>query len=93
MDSLDPLPIVHAGENEIFRSLVEGTAATTGHEFFRNLTEGLTEAIGTMGAWVAVYRRETRELQAIAMKMGEEWWDGILYPLDGTPCETVIDSG
>lgn len=93
MDSLDPLPIVHTGENEVFRSLVEGTAATTGHEFFRSLTEGLSEAIGTMGAWVAVYRRETHELQAIAMKMGEEWLDGILYPLDGTPCETAIDSG
>jgi PAS domain S-box-containing protein len=93
MDSTESPPGVNAGDIEVFRSLVEGTAATTGHEFFRNLTEGLSAAIGTHGAWVAVFRRETRELQAIAMKMGDEWWDGMIYPVDGTACETAIDSG
>jgi PAS domain S-box-containing protein len=93
MDSTESPPGVNAGDIEVFRALVEGTAATTGHEFFRNLTEGLSAAIGTHGAWVAVFRRETRELQAIAMKMGDEWWDGMIYPVDGTACETAIDSG
>jgi PAS domain S-box-containing protein len=93
MDAIESTPTAHTGEIGVFRALVEGTAATTGHEFFRNLSEGLSAAIGTLGAWVAVYRPETRELQAIAMKMGDEWWDGMLYPVVGTPCETAIDSG
>ena len=47
-------------ELAVLRSIVEGTATETGEGFFAALVENLRKAMGTMGAWVAVYdeRRE-----------------------------------
>ncbi|KAB2882167.1 MAG: Fis family transcriptional regulator, partial [Kofleriaceae bacterium] len=80
-------------DGHVLRWLTEGTASATGHEFFRTLVDGLSAALGTKGAWVSSYLPETRQLRAIAMKMGEEWLDGFVYALEGTPCETSIDRG
>jgi hypothetical protein len=81
------------GDDSVVRWLTEGTAATTGHQFFRALVHGLCGALGTKGAWVSSYLPKTRQLRAIAMKLGEQWFDGLVYPLVGTPCEIAVDQG
>ncbi len=73
------------------RTIVEGTATETGEAFFRALVANLSKAMGTMGAWVAVYVEDQRLLRAVSMKVRDEWMDGFAYPIDGTPCQTVVD--
>jgi len=78
-------------EQAALRSIVEGTATGTGQQFFNALVENLSRAMGTLGAWVAIYREDRRELTAKAMKMGDDWLDGFVYRIDGTPCQTAIE--
>jgi PAS domain S-box-containing protein len=73
------------------RSIVEGTAAETGEGFFPALVENLSRAMGTMGAWVAVYDEPTRTLRALSMKMRDQWPDGYSYPIEGTPCQAAVE--
>jgi transcriptional regulator with GAF, ATPase, and Fis domain len=82
-----------AGDDRVLYWLSKGTASATGHQFFRALVEGLCGALGTKGAWVAAYIPKTRQLRALAMKLGEQWFDGLVYALEGTPCEASIDHG
>mgnify|MGYP003406569040 FL=1 len=71
------------GEDGVLCWLTQGTAGTTGQPFFRALVQGLCGALGTKGAWVSSYLPKTRQLRAIAMKLGEQWFDGQVYPLGG----------
>src|SRR4051794_25670536 len=79
------------GELDALRSIVEGTAAETGEGFFPALVEHLSRAMGTMGAWVAVYDEPTRTLRALSMKMRDQWLEGYSYPIDGTPCQAAVE--
>jgi transcriptional regulator with GAF, ATPase, and Fis domain len=83
-----PMP---SDDDSVLRWLIEGTASTTGHQFFRALVQGLCGALGTKGAWVSAYLPKTRQLRALAMKLGDGWYDGLIYALEGTPCESAID--
>jgi PAS domain S-box-containing protein len=77
-------------EQAALRRIVEGTATETGERFFAALVENLSQALGTMGAWVTVLETETR-LRAISMKVKERWYDGLTYEVTGTPCERAIE--
>jgi PAS domain S-box-containing protein len=78
-------------EQAALRRVVEGTASETGERFFRSLVESLQSALGTMGAWIATPQEGQRALRALSMKVREEWLDGFVYQLEGTPCETALD--
>ena len=82
---------VDLSELAALRSIVEGTAAETGEGFFPALVENLSRAMGTMGAWVAVYDEPTRTLRALSMKMRDQWPDGYSYPIEGTPCQAAVE--
>jgi PAS domain S-box-containing protein len=82
---------VDLGEMAALRSIVEGTAGETGEGFFRAVVENLSRAMGTMGAWVAVYDEATRTMRALSMKMRDQWLDGYSYPIEGTPCEAAVE--
>ena len=84
-------PALRLDEDAALRSVVEGTAAETGERFFRSLVDHLRTALGTMGAWVAVVDLERGELQALAMRMRDAWFDGYIYRVEGTPCERAIE--
>ena len=73
------------------RRILEGTAAETGERFFTALVENLKAAMGTMGAWVAVFEDSDRRLRAISMKMRDTWLDGFSYDVTGTPCQTAVE--
>jgi len=82
---------VDLSELAALRSIVEGTAAETGEGFFPALVENLSRAMGTMGAWVAVYDEPTRTLRALSMKMRDQWLNGYSYPIEGTPCQAAAE--
>jgi PAS domain S-box-containing protein len=72
------------------RSIVQGTAAETGERFFAALVENLKSALGTSGAWVAVFDEQSRALRAVSMKIRDKWVEGFSYTIEGTPCESAI---
>lgn len=78
-------------ETAALRALVEGTAKETGERFFAALVENLAEVLGTHGAWVTEYVPETRTLRALAFRLGGTWIEGWEMPIDGTPCEIVVE--
>ena len=72
--------------------ILEGTASEIGEGFFRALVENLAGALGTRGAWVTEYDPRRRRLRALAFWMGGQWIDDFEQPIDGTPCQVVIEN-
>lgn len=79
-------------EDKVLRLLVEGTAGETGDAFFQALVRNLSEALQTQGAWVTEYLPATRRLRARAFWMNGAPLHDYETPIDGTPCELVIDT-
>ncbi|HEY3667275.1 MAG TPA: sigma 54-interacting transcriptional regulator [Polyangiaceae bacterium] len=77
-------------ENEALRRVAAGTASETGERFFHSLVDNLRSALGTMGAWVATIDDARTALCAVSMRMQDEWLDGYIYPIAGTPCEVAL---
>jgi formate hydrogenlyase transcriptional activator len=80
-------------DHELFRILVEGTAAASGDKFFQSLVKHLTAALGVRFAFVAEFSDATSTVRTLAFWSGEHLRDNIEYELAGTPCEEVIRGG
>ncbi|MBI5579599.1 MAG: SpoIIE family protein phosphatase [Deltaproteobacteria bacterium] len=90
MHASHPIQSRIADENTALRSILEGTATTTGGRFFDALVANLARVLNTHSAWVTEYLEDTRQLRALAY-----WADGkltrdFLIDIAGTPCETVV---
>ena len=92
MPELMSHPLQALDEDAALRTILEGTATETGERFFTALVESLARALGTHGAWVTEYLSATRTLRALAFRLGGEWIEGWEMAVDGTPCETVIET-
>jgi formate hydrogenlyase transcriptional activator len=75
------------------RLVVEGTVSETGTEFFRALVRNLTQALGTAGAWVTEYFPEQKRMNALAMWMNNGFIENFEYPIAGTACADVVETG
>lgn len=76
---------------ETLRSVVEGTAAVTGDDFFSALVRHLAAAIRVRYAFVTECTDETRaRVRTLAFWSGDSLADNIEYDLALTPCERVI---
>jgi formate hydrogenlyase transcriptional activator len=71
------------------RSLLEGTAHSTGREFFRVLVRHLASTLGVQNALVAEFVSETR-VRTIAYWSGDKLGPDFEYDLAGTPCADVV---
>ena len=78
-------------EQAALRMILEGTASETGERFFMALVENLARALGTHGAWVTEYLPQTRSLRALAFRLGDQWVQDFEHPIDGSPCQVVMD--
>jgi len=85
--------VLHSSVDETaaLRALVEGTAKEIGERFFAALVENLATVLGTHGAWVTEYIPETRRLRALAFRLGGTWIEDWEMPIDGTPCQAVVE--
>ena len=72
------------------RLVVEGTASDTGAEFFRALVKNLAAVIGTAGAWVTEYLRETDRLRAHAFWLNGSFLEHYEHDVANTPCARVL---
>jgi PAS domain S-box-containing protein len=74
------------------RAIVEGTAGSTGDEFFQNLVRHLAWAVNAHYAFVAEFAsRETlARARTIAFWARDRIADNLEWTLAGTPCEEVV---
>jgi formate hydrogenlyase transcriptional activator len=76
---------------ETLRHITEGTAGSTGDEFFRSLVKHLAHALQVRYSFVAECTDETKKnVRMLAFWQGEDFGKNIEFPLAGTPCESVI---
>ena len=77
--------------DETLRHITEGTAGSTGEEFFRSLAQRLANALEVRYCFVAECTDETKtRVQMLAFWATDNFADNVEYPLRGTPCEGVI---
>jgi len=79
----------NVNEIELLRSIVEGTASSTGDDFLRNLVRHLAEAVGMRHSFVSDFQGGER-LRTLAFWSNGQFAANVEYELAGTPCETVI---
>ena len=78
-------------ESELLRHLAEGTASSTGPDFFRSLVHHLASALGVRYAFVTQCTDKTlTRVRTLAFWAGQDFGDNFEYALAGTPCENVI---
>ncbi len=76
---------------DALRSIVQGTAAATGDEFFRELVRHVASALQVRYALVGELQTGPPErIRTIAVWTGEGFGENIEYLLEGTPCENVV---
>jgi len=76
---------------ETLRHITEGTAGSTGDEFFRSLVRHLAHALQVRYCFVAECADNSKnQVRTLALWAGESFADNVEYPLEGTPCEGVI---
>lgn len=75
--------------DEFLRSLVEGTIASTGTDFLRELVRHVAAALGVRYAFVGFLLPHER-IRTLAFWNGDGYLEHVEYSLDGTPCTKVI---
>lgn len=71
------------------RAIMEGTARSTGQEFFQSLVRHLALAVGTRYALIAEFAGEMRA-RTVAYWFRNRIIDNVEWDLAGTPCEEVV---
>ena len=73
------------------RKIDEGTAATTGADFFNSLVKSLAEALQAKYAFVSKLVEGNRaRVRTLAFWKGDGFFDNFEYDLPHTPCERVL---
>ncbi len=73
------------------RSVVVGTAAVTGEEFFRTLAQHLATALAARYALVGeLIEPDRTRVRTLAVWAGGRFGDNLEYDLAGAPCEHVV---
>jgi len=76
---------------ETLRDIIEGTAGSTGDDFFCSSVKHLCRALEVRYCFVAECTDETKKrVRMLAFWAGEALKENVEFPLAGTPCESVI---
>jgi formate hydrogenlyase transcriptional activator len=75
---------------DILRAIVEGTAGSTGEEFFQDLVRHLTSAIGVPFAAISEFAGVNTRVRTLAFWARGKIQENFEYDLSGTPCEFVM---
>jgi len=90
-DVQEEYPLLFADEDAALQRILKGTAAATGEPFFAALVKNLAENLNTYSAWVTEYIEPSRHLRSLAFWAGGRLLPNFNMPLEGTPCQGVID--
>ena len=85
-------PLVACDEIAALRAIVEGTAHSTGEEFFQSLVRHLAAAVNAHYAFVAEFANPTANTRArtIAFWAKDRIAENLEWTVAGTPCEDVV---
>lgn len=86
-----PQPFSATSEDYTIRTILEGTASSTGDAFFRALVRNQADALHVRQCWVTEFVEENTRIRALAFWNGTEFLEDFEYELAGTPCERVLD--
>jgi formate hydrogenlyase transcriptional activator len=78
------------GDLDILRAIVEGTAGSTGEEFFQSLVRHLASALGVPFAAISEFAGVNTRVRTIAFWARGRIHENFEYDLAGTPCEDVV---
>ncbi len=81
-----------AQDLRILQAVVEGTAASTGDEYFKTLVRYLADAMGARHAFVTEFT-SPHSIRTIAFWSNGRVAPNIEYDLRNTPCEEVVNGG
>ncbi|HEV3237169.1 MAG TPA: sigma 54-interacting transcriptional regulator [Gemmataceae bacterium] len=74
----------------ILRAIMEGTASSTGEEFFRSLVRHLASALGMPFAAISEFAGVNTRVRTLAFWAQGRIQENFEYDLAGTPCEDVV---
>ncbi|MGD9852876.1 MAG: sigma 54-interacting transcriptional regulator [Nitrospirales bacterium] len=74
----------------ILRLVDEGTASTSGGEFFQALARNLAKALGVRYAFVGQLMAEAGRVKTLAFWNGEAFRENFEYDLEHSPCQQVL---
>ncbi|HTL29420.1 MAG TPA: sigma 54-interacting transcriptional regulator [Tepidisphaeraceae bacterium] len=77
-------------EIDALRAIVEGTARSTGDEFFKSLVQHLAAAMDVHYAFVAEFAGSKTRARTLGYWYGDHIHENIEWDLPGTPCEDVV---
>jgi signal transduction histidine kinase len=77
--------------SQSLRSIIEGTSASTGEEFFRSLVRSLASTLGANFAMVGELTEDLQSVRTIAICASGQLIGNTVYQLKGTPCEAVVN--
>ena len=78
--------------SQTLRSIIEGTSASTGEDFFRALVRSLTSALRADFALVGELMPDLASVKTLAICFNGRIVENTLYELRGTPCEGVVNA-
>jgi formate hydrogenlyase transcriptional activator len=81
---------IASDDSEVLRRLVEGTARSTGEEFFQSLVRNLSLALDSAYAFIAEFAAGSTRVRTLAFWGNGRFLDNIEYDLAGTPCEETV---
>ncbi|MBL8520687.1 MAG: EAL domain-containing protein [Betaproteobacteria bacterium] len=73
--------------------IAQGVAAATGENFFRSLVERLLRALDADLAFVGELDKDGDRIHTIAVHTARGAGENFTYPLDGSPCQSVLTQG
>src|SRR5262245_36679217 len=77
-------------EDAALRAIVEGVEAEVGDRFFASLVRQLALALDVQYAFVSELTADRQAFRTLALWVRGELQPNLTVPLDGTPCETVL---
>jgi len=83
-------PSMPGTTEDILQMIYQGTAATTGEDFFNALVRATASAMQVHFCFVAEFAGSRERVQTLAYWKGGDFTDNIEFDLDGTPCEDVL---
>jgi PAS domain S-box-containing protein len=75
----------------LLETILEGTAAETGEQFFAALVRSLTFALKVDGAWVTEYLQGPKRLRALSFWWRDRYVEDFEYDIRDSPCEQVVE--
>jgi PAS domain S-box-containing protein len=78
-------------DETLLATILEGTAAETGEQFFAALVRSLAKALHVDGAWVTEYLPGPKRLRAVSFWLHDHYVPDYEYDIQNSPCETVIE--